>query len=517
MNQKFTSTIAGASIVISFLGLFSRGLGFIREMIFAGNFGLETEFDLYLVGAVLPVTINTVILYIGQNYFVPGFQKINSSKISDSQKHYNQAFILFISAGILIALILFLLSDFIINFYMHTAALESRETAIKIFRIFLLTIPFSAGISMLSALLQTLYEFKYPSISVLFLNVSIIIMILFFTDNIGIYVIPIGYLLGTFLQFCYLLYKSRKYFQLNLISNFRQYSLFESFIGSSLTIILLIESIGQLYSILDRYFYGYISSGGIASLNYAYIIFVLPISIFSISLSTVVFPKITQAILNLESNELERIYNESISINIFIFMPITFLLFYFGETLIKIAFERGKFLAESSTITFTALKCYSISLVFYAVYSVLNKIFYSINLAKLLLVITIAGIILKITLNFLLVERFEQYGLAVSTTISYIFFFVISYVVISKKLKIQDKTLFLKDFLIYLINCFICLGIVNILINTLQLRNLFSGMSMILAFIVIYLLNLFLLKHKSIIIINQVFERLNLGSIKKTK
>ncbi|MGB5530015.1 MAG: hypothetical protein WBQ32_08595, partial [Ignavibacteriaceae bacterium] len=142
MNQKFTSTIAGASIVISLLGLFSRGLGFIREMIFASNFGLETEFDLYLVGAVLPVTINTVILYIGQNYFVPGFQKINSSKNADSQKYYNQAFILFLSAGIILALILFLFSDLIINFYMRAATPESTNTATKIFRIFLLTIPF---------------------------------------------------------------------------------------------------------------------------------------------------------------------------------------------------------------------------------------------------------------------------------------------------------------------------------------------------------------------------------------
>ncbi len=76
MKQKFTSTIAGASIFISVIGLLSRGLGFIREMIFANNFGLETEFDLYLVGAVLPITINTIILYIGQNYFIPEFQKI---------------------------------------------------------------------------------------------------------------------------------------------------------------------------------------------------------------------------------------------------------------------------------------------------------------------------------------------------------------------------------------------------------------------------------------------------------
>lgn len=516
MSQKFTSTIAGASIFISLLGLLSRGLGFIREMIFANNFGLETEFDIYLVGAVLPITINTVILYIGQNFFIPEFQKINSSNPEEAQKYFKQSFITFVASGTFISLLLYFTGDFIINFYMHSASSASRETATQIFNIFLLTIPFSAGISILSALLQTVYEFKYPAISVLYLNISIIIMIFTFTDKIGIFVIPIGYLIGTFLQFFYLQFKSRKYYKLNLIPHLRQFYILKSIIGSSLLIILLIESIGQLYSIFDRYFLGHISPGGIASLNYAYIIFLLPISIFSVSLATVVFPKITQAIVNSSKNDLQRIYNESISINILIFMPFTFLLFYFGETIIKIAFERGKFLGESTTITYNALKCYSISLIFYSVYSVLNKMFYSLNLAKLLLVVTIVGIILKLIFNFLLVEQYQQYGLAISTSISFIFFFSVSYLVINRKLEVSDKTLFIKEFCFYFINCCVCLLFIKIIANVLPVSNMITELLIIAFFIILYLLNLILIKHKVIVILNQVFPKLNLNSLIRT-
>ena len=97
--------------------LLSRGLGFIREMLFANTFGLENEFDLYLVGAVLPITLNTVLLFIGQNYLVPVFQNVNKLSPEDSQKQYNQAFIMFFGTGTLIAIVLFLTSDFIINIY----------------------------------------------------------------------------------------------------------------------------------------------------------------------------------------------------------------------------------------------------------------------------------------------------------------------------------------------------------------------------------------------------------------
>jgi len=508
MSQKFTSTIAGATIFISFVGLLSRGLGLIREMIFANNFGLETEFDLYLVGAVLPITINTIILYIGQNYFIPVFHRINAENHEESQKYYNQSFMLFVAAGIFLAFLLFFLSNFIIDIYMHTAAQQSKETATIIFKIFLITIPFAAGISMLSALLQTVYEFKYPPISVLYLNMAVIIMIFAYTDKFGIFVIPIGYLVGTCIQFFYLQLKSRKYFKFNLITHLRQFYFLKSIIGSSLVIILMIESIGQLYSIFDRYFYAHISTGGIASLNYAYIIFILPISIFSVSLATAVFPKITQAIVNSEKNDLERIYKDSIAINILIFMPFTFLMFYFGETIIKIVFERGKFMGESTVITYNALKYYSISLVFYSAYAVLNKIFYSLNLAKILLAVTIAGILLKMFLNFVLVEQFEQNGLALSTSISFIFFFIVSYLILNRKLNISDKNNFLKEYCFHFINCCICFLVIYFLKRSLFMKTIFIEVILIGTFASLYLMNLFLVKNKTVLVLSQIIQRI---------
>jgi len=470
MSQKFTSTIAGASIFISILGLLSRGLGFIREMIFANNFGLETEFDLYLVGAVLPITINTVLLYIGQNFFIPEFQKINSSDTEAAQKYFKQSFITFVAAGAFISILLFFTGDIIINIYMHSASPASREIATQVFNIFLLTIPFSAGVSILSALLQTVYEFKYPAVSLLFLNISIIVLLLFFSDRFGVYIIPAGYTLGTLLQFGYLLLKSKKFVKLNLLTRTGGFSLSKSILSSSIVIIILIESISQLYSIFDRYFYGEISSGGIASLNYAMIIWFLPVSIFSISLATVVFPTITKAIIESSIDEIEKIYNESISMNTFIFIPMAFIMFFYGDTLIRIFFERGKFVEESTAITFGVLRFYALSLAFYSVYAVFNKIFYSIGKAKLLLVITITGLLLKLFLNFLLVDL-QQDGLALSTSISFIFFFFSSYIVLNIKLKIKDRSLLFKDLIIHLFNCIVCLISIEIISDIFLINN----------------------------------------------
>jgi putative peptidoglycan lipid II flippase len=509
MSQKFTSTIAGASIFISLLGLFSRGLGFVREMIFANNFGLETEFDLYLVGAVLPITINNILLFIGQNYFVSGFQRINSSDTLAAQKYYKQSFIIFVGIGILIAILLFLTSDFIINSYMHSASRANKDTAVQIFRIFLLTIPFSAGVSIFSAFLQTVYEFKHPAISVLFLNISIIVLLLLLTDSFGILIIPIGYAIGTLLQFTYLFVKSKKFMRLNLLTSTNENILSMSLFSSTLFIIILIESISQLYSIFDRYFYGEISTGGIASLNYGLIVWFLPVSIFSISLATVVFPIISKTINDSSNDEIEKIYNESISMNTFIFIPLAFILFFYGDIIIRIFFERGKFDQESTAMTFGVLKFYSISLVFYSVYTVFNKIFYSINQVKLLLLITISGLLIKLVFNFLLIDL-QQDGLALSSSLSYIFFFFVSYLILNVKLNIRNRVLFIKDFMANSVNCFVSFVCVKYISDIIYINNIIQQLLIMILFICFYLFNSILIQQNSMTIVRRVFENLNL-------
>jgi putative peptidoglycan lipid II flippase len=509
MSQKFTSTIAGASIFISVIGLFSRGLGFIREMIYANNFGLEKDFDLYLVGAVLPITINSIILYIGQNYFVPGFQKLHSSDSNAANKFYRQSFVIFFGVGILVSIILFLGSDIIINYYMHQASAQNKDIATIIFRIFLITIPFSAAISIFSALLQSIYEFKYPAILILFLNISIIALLILFTDKLGIYVIPIGYVVGTIFQFIYLLYKSQKIVNLNLGSIRRELWPSRSLLSSSLLTILIIESLSQLYSLFDRYFYGEISSGGIAALNYAYIIWILPVTIFSISLATAVFPIISKAISNYSQENVEKIYNENIAVNTFIFIPMAFIFYFYGDTIIRILFERGKFVPESTIITFGVLKYYSISLVFYSVYAVFNKIFYSLNKIKILLWVTAGGLLLKLVLNFLLIDL-EQNGLALSTSVSYMFFFFATFLILNGKLEIKNRSLFSKDFLIHFINCIICYLSVRIIINIFSVNNILIEIVVITTFIIIYAVNSFILDQKAMIIFIRVIKNLNL-------
>ncbi|RKY90671.1 MAG: hypothetical protein DRQ01_08850 [Ignavibacteriae bacterium] len=270
------------------------------------------------------------------------------------------------------------------------------------------------------------------------------------------------------------------------------------FVSGSLILIVVIESLSQLYMFSDRYFYNSVEPGGIAALNYAIHLYLLPLSIISLAISTAIFPALSKSI-NEEKDESEKLLNNFFSINILLFVPITIIILFFGDVIIRVLFERGEFSTHDSEMTYSVLKIYSYSLIFYSSYAVLNKLIYSKKLIGYLLLVAVLSISLKLILNFVFVNNLKQDGLALSTTLSYTSFFLFSFIVVLLKVKLSDKSYFIKELLWGLTN-----GVGSILLSSWLTSLLFQDVSIasdivqIVIFVMIYGLNSIITGHHSV-------------------
>ncbi len=199
-TKKFTSTVAGASILLTITGLLSRGLGLVREIVFAGAFGLTSQYDLFLVGMVIPITINTIIIYIAQNYFIPNYNRLKTDSILKASLFFRKTILLFLLGGLFTLGLIYSFSGQIIKLYLSNPDFIKTTTAIEVLRIYSFTIPLNAAFSVLAAYLYSEFEFKFPTISQLFINVSIILAVLFFAESLSVISIAVGYLLGIIFQ-----------------------------------------------------------------------------------------------------------------------------------------------------------------------------------------------------------------------------------------------------------------------------------------------------------------------------
>ncbi|MGE5795982.1 MAG: oligosaccharide flippase family protein [Ignavibacteria bacterium] len=508
MSKRFSSTVAGGSIIITLTGIISRGFGFIRELIYATIFGLQADYEIYLVGSILALSINTAVYYLAQNYFIPSYTGYSADRKKSAQFLVN-TFWLFVLLSFAFALLLFVFTPVIINSYMSYELSEHlHQTAYSIFRIFLITIPLNAAYSILTAYLQSKFDFKSPAVSTLFLNLSIIILVLIFNKILGVFSIAVGYLLGTLLQLLFLfliLGKEEKIIFLKFNFNLSGTGRLNLILGFT----ILIEVINQIYPLIDRYFYDKVERGGIAALNYASNVYILPISIISIAISTAVFPKLSE---NLSTNSLKELFerlDNFFRINFFLFVPVAFIFFLYGETIIGILFQRGEFKFNDTLMTADVLKYYALSIIFYSAYAVLNKLMYSAKLVKHLLIIASAGFLIKIILSFILVNSLKQNGLALSSSVSYIFFFAASFAVAFKMIKLEGKNLFYAEFAVSILNALLSWMLVSIL-NPQYFTgsSLLNGLITVLFFGSIYLFNAWILKDKSIDIFRAAFRSL---------
>jgi putative peptidoglycan lipid II flippase len=505
MKKRLTTTIAGASALLTIFGFLGKILGLARESIFANYFGLSSDFDLYLVAVVIPLGVNSVILYVTQNYFIPNYHTIKSKSVTDAKSYSNTTFWVFSISGFLLAFILFLLSEPILKLYLQIDDTAMMNLALVIFQIFIFTIPLNTIYSIFASLLQAELRFKHPILSQLMVNSIVIIFVLLFNDQLKIISIPIGYLTGTFLQVLYLYSKVRDFF-IPDIRKFFSSSKF-AFLGSSFIFLIFIEILGQSYSIIDRYFINHIDVGGIAALNYAFILFNLPITIIAFALATILFSTLSKLYAENSLNEISNHLNNFFSINLFIFIPISIIFIFFGNSLITIIFERGAFGERATSLTANVLVLYAISYVFLSSYFVLNKLFYSFNKIRVLFFITITGILIKVFLSSYLVSIYKQDGLALSTSLTYVFLFSVSYFLIFKRLDFKNFRVFFIELIFSGINGFFAYILVrsigiNLLLNSDILADLFN----IVLFITLYFLNALLVKHRAV---NLIFDLIN--------
>jgi putative peptidoglycan lipid II flippase len=283
--------------------------------------------------------------------------------------------------------------------------------------------------------MQAKFNFIYPAIAQLVVNITIIFIVYFFTGVFKIFVLPISFIISYIIGFLMIIRPVLP--ELGLRRYLKNRKRFKPVDSKNLFYLIIIEALSLSYILIDRYFIGKIPTGGLAALNYALVIYSLPVSIFSITLTTTMFSKF--ALSSVKSvKSLKTDFNNALGINSFVIIPIVFVLFFWGDVFLKVFYERGAFSASDTLQTHKVLQFYIISLVFYSAYLIAVKLFYSINQYALIMYFSIAAFLMKIIFNFLFVDKLSQNGLALSTSLIYLFLFVIAFYYAVRKINMHN-------------------------------------------------------------------------------
>lgn len=413
-------------LIMMSVSVVSNVLGFGREMILAYKFGASAITDSYLLAQVLPILILGGFL----NTLTTGVTPIYSNLIKNKKELASNYIQLMLLAMIAIAFLFIILYSFFdeIIFTILGSSLNtySLNLTLKMTEIMMFSLIFISIISILGAYLQYNNKFLIVSFSNLIVVNIFLIVFIVISSNENPLSMAYGYFFGYSFS-CLILIRAafRSGFKLKKRKPGTYIYVKESFV---IAIPIFIGSLaGQINALIDRYLASTLDVGTISALNYANRIYLMVIVLFAVTISTIIFPKISRMVVNKEKEKISSIFLKSLIIPSYLLIPITYILFNYSEVIIQLIFERGEFSSSDTKKTAQALSFYSLGILFASYREIIVKLFIAHKKTKIITWNAIIMVVFNIALNLILINKYEHIGLALATSLAFFISIVLFY------------------------------------------------------------------------------------------
>jgi len=416
--KKSKSLVISIGVVI-LLTLVSKVSGLFREQVMAGYYGAGVEMDAYNVAYYLP---NLFRMLIADAALISAFIPIMSSYIAKGEMdNANRVFntvinyvLVFLTALILIAF------PFIPGLMSILPQMKSNPELMKLSvdltRIMLPTLVLMSLSGIFSSLLNSFDNFAGVSVSPVIFNAAIISAVILLQPQYGVQALAYGVLAGTLLQLIFLLAFSRKlplkYKPELHLRHPDVRSMFALMLPATISLGCI-----QINESVDKVFALSIGTGFISVLNYAIRIWYLPLGIFAVAVSTVLFPSISRMASTGDVSGMKSSFSMGMREIFFLMLPATAGIMALSIPITRLIYERGEFTASNTQMVALTLFYFSIGLIPYSMLTFLNRVFYAMKDTRTPLVVAAISIFFNFVFDFILIRYLSYAGLALSTSL----------------------------------------------------------------------------------------------------
>jgi len=435
LNRKSNSILSAAVIIgISYLG--SALLGLIRNHLLAARFfgGMEADLDVYFAAFVIPDTVFQL-LVVGavSAAFIPVYQEYCNKSNEAANKLANTALTS-------IGFFLFIFSVIIVVFARPLAGLlahfppEKLDLMANLIRLMSVAQILFAVSAFLTGVLQSQRRFLIPALAPLLYNVGTITGIYFLSSRYGIYSAAIGVVFGAFLHMAIQLPTAGALGYWPKIN----WDPHHPGVFSMLRLMpprALALGIDQIERWVAVNLASLLAAGSISIFNFARQLYVLPISLFGVSLSQASFPTLAQEALLDDKTRFKGTLSKSILQIFFFALPASVLVLVLRVPLVRLAFGAKNFPWEATLLTGKALAFLSLAIAPQAVTNTLTRALHALKDTKTPLIIGFITMIVFVGMAYLLgfVTERDVAGITLAMSIGNLLDFILSYVAVRRK------------------------------------------------------------------------------------
>ena len=425
--------IAKAYSILVVASIIGHSLSMIKEMLGASYFGVSKTMDAFYAALTVPNIITSVLLSPFSIIFIPIYIKYKLENKTEADRLVSIISNFTLTILIIASIITLAFADSVIKCSSPGLDQETALKAAKMLRIISVSIFFAGGVNIFTGILNAFEHFLWPAVSGMFVTLSTISFMLFFTKTWGIFVMGWGLLVGTIFQFLFLMPFTKKY-------GFKYYKTLDFShpeIKKSLNLVLvffIMAVLTGLNTAIGRFIASWLPGGSIAALAYADKLVQVPLIIFSGSITTAIYPFLSAQAAENKIEDMKDTVSTSIRMTGFIFIPLAFTMIILATPTIQLLFQRGAFDAAATDLTSKIYILYCFQLFYNYALVILLRLLLVFQDFKIILKTTIAGLSANVILNLIFIRLLNPpaCGIALAAVLGN-FMITVAYFIILKK------------------------------------------------------------------------------------
>ena len=445
-------SVLKAAWLIAVVTIASKLMGFVRDMVVANFYGATMVSDAYFYALQIPSLAIIILGGVGGPFHsatVAVFSKLipnfNSKPDAIVNRLYNTFLTITFLIFALLALLGYFYADKIMGLIISSGTPELVSLATQHFKIMSPIILIGGIIGIFYGLLVTHQKFILPNLSPMVLSLVVIAVISVVNNDKSGVALATATLIGAICQLLLQFPQLRKIGyrikpNLEIINNPNFKSVLELLFPA-----ILSSTMGQITIYIDMFFASILREGAWTSVVFANRIFQFPVGILVTAFLVPLFPIFSRLAGENKKEEIKSYFNKGVGTLFFVAFPIIIMILTLAKDGVSLVFERGAFNSDAVIMVTEALCFLSFSILPYVFRDSITRVYYAYNDSKTPFLIAMTSILLKAFLNWLLILKLDMgiAGITLSTSFVTLFNALLLGCLISKKIKLEYKALFL--------------------------------------------------------------------------
>ncbi|NLZ49305.1 MAG: murein biosynthesis integral membrane protein MurJ [Clostridiales bacterium] len=421
------------SMLITIILVLSKMTGFIREAIVAAVLGASRQSDIFKLSSSMPNVLFSFIAAGLTTSFIPVFSDIKNDK-EKSKAFFNKIINIIALICLVVAVIGIIFAKPLVIAFASGFDRSQIDIVVYYTRILMPSIVFLGVSGLYTGYLQAKGIFLQPALTGIAANFVVIIGLLVFKGYglmpaiISVFISAIAQLL---IQAPFA--KEHKY---EFIIDFKDQYVKRMLLLSIPTIISCI--IAQLNSMVSTNFASNFGPGSISVIDYASKTSSLINQVFIVSITTVLYPTLTEKFSSGSKEEFEDTFVKSIDYVSIVAMPLTFGVSVLSKPIVQVLLERGDFDANATALTASVLSILAFLALANSYFDILGKVFFASKNTLTPMINGILSVIITVVLMFILAPKYKIEGIAIALTLAMAIIVVIMYIELKSKFKGLD-------------------------------------------------------------------------------